>query len=207
MATYVDINTQEVKTKEEWIKVFSNISLPKYWTGDILTKLNLSPLIYSNPPEDTVSIHYVQDGVTRDLAGLWVTAWKAVPKFEEYTEEDGTVVTVEEQVASAEAERIAYSMANIQEELTQDVKERLDTFAQTRMYDDILSACTYTTSPVAYMKAEADYCLEVRSLTWEALRQTLEDVHNGVIAVPNSFEDIEHLLPVLEWPEFVEETV
>ena len=206
MATYVNITTQEVKTKEDWIKFFSNVSLPKYWTKEVLDKLNLAPLIQSKAPTASASTYYIKDGVTRDLAGLWVTKWKEIPKYEEYTTEEGVTVTVAEQLAEAEAERIAHFMENIQQDLTQKVKERLDTFAQTKMYDDILSACTYTTSPVGYMKDEADYCLSVRSLTWEALRQTLADVQSGTIPIPESFDDIEHLLPTLEWP-VLEETV
>ena len=77
---------------------------------------------------------------------------------------------------------------------------RLDDFAKTRNYDNILSACTYATSTVAQFAAEGQYAATARDATWAALYAVLAEVLAGTRPVPAGFEDVAPLLPVLEWP-------
>ena len=89
----------------------------------------------------------------------------------------------------------------IQKEVTEGTQLRLDTFARTRNYDGILSACTYATSSIPKFQAEGQYCVNVRDSTWAALYSILAEVQEGTRPIPSSYEDIEGDLPALTWPE------
>jgi hypothetical protein len=80
------------------------------------------------------------------------------------------------------------------------IQQRLDTFAQSRGYDGILSACTYATSQVPKYQQEGQYCVNIRDQTWYAAYQIMEAVVAGTRSLPSGYEEIESELPVLEWP-------
>lgn len=77
---------------------------------------------------------------------------------------------------------------------------RLDSFAQTRNYDGILSACTYATSGVTKFAAEGQYCVDARDATWSALYTIMGEVLAQTRPMPESFADVAPLLPALAWP-------
>lgn len=78
---------------------------------------------------------------------------------------------------------------------------RLDTFAQTRNYDGILSACTYANSSVPKFAAEGQCCVDARDATWSALYNIMNEVIAMTRPMPESFADIVDDLPALAWPE------
>lgn len=79
------------------------------------------------------------------------------------------------------------------------VQSRLDTFARTRDYDGILSACTYSSSTVAKFAAEGAYCVQARDTHWSSCYQLMADVQAGRRAVP-TVGDVLALMPALVWP-------
>ena len=81
-----------------------------------------------------------------------------------------------------------------------ETQARLDTFAQTRGYDRILSACTYASSANAGFSAEGQYCVIARDTTLATLYSIMADVEQGLRGVPSGYSDIKAELPVLEWP-------
>lgn len=85
-------------------------------------------------------------------------------------------------------------------EVTAATQKRLDDFAKTRNYDGILSACTYATSSVPKFAAEGQYAVDKRDQTWAALYAFMADVQEGLQTMPAGFEDVEPLLPSLNWP-------
>lgn len=93
------------------------------------------------------------------------------------------------------------STAEIQKNIVQATQQRLDDFARTRNYDNIMSACTYATSTVPRFAAEGQYCVTARDNTWATLYQILDEVKAGTRPMPSGYADIEPLLPVLEWPQ------
>jgi hypothetical protein len=99
-----------------------------------------------------------------------------------------------------EANQAAAAQA-LQQSIVDATQQRLDDFARTRNYDGILSACTYTTSAIPKFAAEGQYAVQARDATWAALYQFMADVQTGAQPVPSGFEDVEPLLPELEWPE------
>lgn len=85
---------------------------------------------------------------------------------------------------------------------TRAVQERLDAFARTRNYDGIMSAATYATSTVPKFKAEGQYAVEARDLTWAKGYAILADVLSGARPIP-TIEEVIAELPPLAWPEVV----
>ena len=88
----------------------------------------------------------------------------------------------------------------IKEQIIAATQNRLDQFAQTRGYDNILSACTYATSPTAKFSSEGQYCVVQRDATWAKLLEILADVETGIRPLPDSYQEIEPELPPLVWP-------
>ena len=84
-------------------------------------------------------------------------------------------------------------------EILMATQQRLDDFARTRNYDNILSACTYATSTVPQFQAEGQRAVDLRDLTWASLYQLLGEVQNGTRPIPTSYSDIESELPALSW--------
>ena len=133
--------------------------------------------------------------------GAWEQQWEVVSKFQEYTDEEGTLHTVQEQEEAALAADALAKANALKESITVQVQLRLDTFARTRNYDGILSACTYATSTIPKFQAEGQYCVNARDGTWAALYSILAEVQEGTRPIPSSYEDIEGDLPILTWPE------
>jgi hypothetical protein len=88
----------------------------------------------------------------------------------------------------------------IQSEIVASTQQRLDTFAQTRNYDSILSACTYATDTNPKFSAEGQYCVGARGATWTKLAEMLAEVEAGTRPMPTGYADIESELPPLVWP-------
>lgn len=79
------------------------------------------------------------------------------------------------------------------------IQRRLDAFARTRGYDNILSACTYANSTVPQFAAEGKYVMEARDSTWVAAISILEAVQSGARPMP-TWDEVEAELPALMWP-------
>lgn len=88
----------------------------------------------------------------------------------------------------------------LQSEIVQAVQLRLDTFAQTRNYDSILSACTYATSVIEKFSSEGQYAVNARDMTWAELYTILGEVQGGLRPMPTGYSEIESELPLLSWP-------
>lgn len=95
---------------------------------------------------------------------------------------------------------VADGAARVQAAVIAATQLRLDTFAQTRNYDGILSACTYATSGVTKFAAEGQYCVDARDATWATLYTIMGEVLAQTRPMPESFADVAPLLPALAWP-------
>lgn len=87
----------------------------------------------------------------------------------------------------------------LQREIIDETQLRLDTFAQARGYDGILSACTYVTSQVPRFSQDAQIAVASRDATWAKLYEVLTEVETAQRPMPKDFTDIENELPVLTW--------
>ena len=150
----------------------------------------------------------------------WDITWPADPSLAPYYNKrtqrlkeikdingDYNVWLVEEKSqAEIVTETINYFVENTQ--------NRLDTFAQSRGYDNVNSAAKYkdiTDAEIAALsaaerplvtkfRAECRHLAIATASTWAKLYLILGEVEAGTRPAPASFADIEPLLPVLAWP-------
>lgn len=85
--------------------------------------------------------------------------------------------------------------------VVQATQSRLDNFARNRGYDNILSACTYATSTIPKFSAEGQVAVTARDSTWSRLYELLNEVEAGLRPIFSSIDEVESLLPILEWPQ------
>lgn len=97
------------------------------------------------------------------------------------------------------AEEIELEQKLLKDSIVSAAEQRLNVFANSRGYDNILSLCTYASSTVPKFAIEGQYGVGVRDATWAKLYEILAEVESGVRPPPTSFADIEPELPVLEW--------
>lgn len=89
----------------------------------------------------------------------------------------------------------------IKQEIIDQVQLRLDEFAQSRNYHNMLSACTYATSADPRFSAEGQHCVDLRDATWNVLYTVLAEVEAETRPMPQGFADIESELPILTWED------
>ena len=92
-------------TKSQLKAESTNTSLPKVWTAATLESLGVDPVLASPKPDVGDYEVAVGDGAVKD-GDNWVEAWKAQPMFTQYVDEDDAVVTVEQQIADYEAQKL-----------------------------------------------------------------------------------------------------
>lgn len=78
------------------------------------------------------------------------------------------------------------------------VQARLDTFARTRYYDGILSACTYAGDPIPRFASDGQRCIDLRGATWDACNTVLAEIQAGERPMPTEAELLA-ALPELTW--------
>lgn len=158
---------------------FPNVSFPSVITDSDLLAVSVLPVTLTPKPEHNPIIHKAVEAAPALVNGQWVQRWTVEP------------LTPQEQQAVA---------LRIKQEILDATQARLDNFARTRNYDNILSACTYATSTVPKFAAEGQYCVNARDSTWATLYTILAEVQAGTRPMPSGYADIEPLLPVLGWP-------
>ncbi len=89
--------------------------------------------------------------------------------------------------------------SQIQKSATARVQQLLDQFAQTKGYDSMASACSYSASTIASYAAEGATAIKLRDETWSSLYSYLSSVESGASPLPKSFADIQAKLPTLSW--------
>jgi len=99
MSEYRIRSTGEVKTQGQIRSMHPNVSLPKVWNANVNDTLGIDPVLASpkrDPSGDYKAV--VRNGVEQDANGNWVWAWTENDMFQEYTDDEGTVVTVQDQI-------------------------------------------------------------------------------------------------------------
>lgn len=145
----------------------------------------------------------VLDDSALDIHGNKIVRWVIKDMFSDYTNEEGVLVTKAEQETEHLAKLAKEKADSIVKQITDATSQRLDSFAKTRNYDSILSACTYATSSVPQFAKEGKYCVNMRDATWAALYGIMQEVEAGTRPMPTGYADIESELPVLDWANAV----
>ena len=86
----------------------------------------------------------------------------------------------------------------IQAHLTQVVQNYMDKTVQTRGYDNIHTACTYSNSTDETFRAEGAACVSWRDAVWRKCYDILAEVKAGTREIPTE-EELLAELPVLDW--------
>ena len=112
----------------------------------------------------------------------------------------GVTTTEVEDVVVEEEAPIEYvpTQADIIAGYTQQVQSYLDTTAQTRGYDGILSLCTYVTSTNTTFAKEGQIGVVWRDAVWSKCYEILAEVQAGTREAPT---DIIGELPIINWGE------
>lgn len=155
------------------------VSYPAQPTDETLESCNVYRVTPMLPPAYDPNSYKLVELLPVMVHGAWEQAWSVVPL-------DQDEVTARQQQVKAE--------------ITEQVQQRLDTFAQSRGYDNIVSACSYATSQHQKYGAEGRYCVQARENTWDALFAIEAEVVAGTRPLPNGYADIEAELPALVWP-------
>lgn len=148
-------------------------------------------VVFPAPPPayNTVTEYAKEIAPVLTSKGTWEQQWEVVKRYDNQADEDAAV-------AADQAAQNAATQASI----IQQTQARLDVFAMTRNYDNILSACSYSTSPTLKFSTEGQYCVAQRDATWAKLLEILDEVTAGTRPVPTGYAEIEPELPPLVWP-------
>lgn len=102
-------------------------------------------------------------------------------------------------VETLSSEEIQYKNINLEQELKKQVQQRLDKFAQTRGYTDIVSACSYALSTNEEFRVEGKCCVSLRDRTWEKLFELLNDAKENKNKIIPDYNKIKQFLPPTVW--------
>ena len=99
MSEYRIRSTGEVKTQGQIRSMHPNVSLPKVWNANVNEALGIDPVLASPKPDASGDYKtVVRNGAEQDANGNWVWAWTENDMFQEYTDDDDNVVTVQAQI-------------------------------------------------------------------------------------------------------------
>ena len=114
MSEYRIKATGEVKTQGQIRKDNPNMSLPRVWNSNVCEALGIDPVLIAPAPAPSGEYKsVVRDGVTQDANGNWVYAWKEQDMFQDYTDEEGNVVTKTDQENDYTAKKLAEAAKNV----------------------------------------------------------------------------------------------
>lgn len=160
--------------------LFPNVSFPPAGPNDIfLTENSAMPLVSWEPFDmDTEKLEnttpYIKDGIVY----TYVKLTKSPEELQEQTE------------------KARQSAINL---ISARAQSKLDMFAKTRNYDNMLAACSYATSSNIKLKEEGQRCVDLRDQVWTVLFELFDEISSGTRTLPCTFEDIQSLLPELSW--------
>ena len=144
-----------------------------------LASFGVYPVTPVDPPPHDALTETLVEGAPVEIGAGWIQTWT---------------------VQQASPQEIAERQQDIRDAMTARVQQRLDDFARTRGYDNIVSACSYATSTHAKYGPEGRYCVTARENTWDVMFSIEAQVQAGLRPIPMTYEEIESELPVLEWP-------
>lgn len=117
--------------------------------------------------------------------------------------EDGKVyAVVVEEIPPGELYAIAQAKQGaLVDAFTNAAQQYLDNFANSRGYDNIVSAASYVASTIPRYASEAQRCIVLRDQWWYTLDGILKQVLEGQRPIPESFDDLLPELPALTWED------
>jgi hypothetical protein len=106
MSQYRIRSTGEIQSEMQIRAANSHRSLPRVWNDNVFDLLGIDPVFASTKPAPSSDYKIVvRDGVEQNDQGEWVWAWTENDMFQEYTDNEGNLVTVQVQIDASLAKR------------------------------------------------------------------------------------------------------
>lgn len=154
---------------------FPQTSFPADLSQSDLSEFGVFPVTQiPKPSSDYTQI--VIEGQPMNVGGAWTQVWIV---------RDAT-----------DAEEAA-AFAQLQVTYEQAIQQHLDTTAQSRGYDNMMSACSYAAGTHPKFSVEGRDCLAWRSSVWEKSYEILTAVKNKTRPLPTIEEVIAELPPIV----------
>lgn len=177
--SYVNVNTLEKLEAADIMIAHPEVSFPnRSWSDEELAPYGYADLIMPQDHPIPGTYEKLIETTPKKIDDKWYIQFEVVPMTEEE-------VSVKKQY--------------IQSDIIFRTQSRLDNFAQTRGYDNILSLATYATSTIPKFQQEGQYGVEVRDATWTKLYEIFDEIEAGTRPYPENYESIESELPDLQW--------
>lgn len=178
--SYVNINTLETVEAVDIMLAHPNVSFPnRGWYDEDILPFGYAELHF--PVEHPLPGTYEKlvETTPKEIDGKWYKQFEVVPMT---------------------AKEIEITNITFRTNLIEETKGYLNQWANTKDYDNITSLCTYANSSNPVYKAEGEYGVIARDVTWNKIYEILADVEANIRPMPTSFNSIKHELPILEWP-------
>ena len=108
MSQYRIRSTGEIQSEMQIRAANSHRSLPRAWNDNVFDLLEIDPVFSSPKPAPSSDYKIVtRDGVEQNAQGEWVWAWTENDMFQEHTDAQGNLVSVQDQIDAALSERSA----------------------------------------------------------------------------------------------------
>ena len=141
-----------LKTQGEIRSLNLNTSFPKVWDAAVCNHLQIDPVLASpQPTPNDLQVVYL-NGAIQDNNGNWVENWQLRDKFSTYTNNEGVIVTKEEQ-ETTHTQKIADDKAS-------EIRTKRD---------KLLSECDWVVVKAKETNTEI-------SSDWATYRQALRDI-------------------------------
>ena len=150
MSEYRIKETGEILSQGQVRRIHSNTSLPKVWDANVCSALGIDPVLASPKPDTTGYTQAVRNGATQDANGNWVTAWRVVDMFSDYTDDEGVTHTKADQEAAYQADLDAKAKESVIAEINATFEEEIAAVKAGYTEDEIKSWPQQITEAQAY---------------------------------------------------------
>ena len=150
MSEYRIKETGEILSQGQVRRIHSNTSLPKVWDANVCSALGIDPVLASPKPDTTGYTQAVRNGATQDANGNWVTAWRVVDMFSDYTDDEGVTHTKADQEAAYQADLDAKAKESVIADINATFEEEIAAVKAGYTEDEIKSWPQQVTEAQAY---------------------------------------------------------
>jgi hypothetical protein len=180
MKHYININTLEYPVFENTIKQrVRGVS----WSKNFTPPADYAEVFSSPKPIVDTLIYKINEGVPElKEDGKWYQTWST------------RMLT---QIERLEVKNFA--LESLRSRLITTASSKLDQFARSRGYDNINSACSWSSSAIEKFKSEGERCSKLRDDTWNKILEIINDLYLGNRPSTASIEDLLQELPNLSW--------
>lgn len=197
MQYYLDENTNELLTESEIKARHPETSFPVPFSEIWQYKL-----VFNTPQPITTELQVAYiDGTEIDSKGNLVTKWSIKDKFNDYTNEEGFLVTKAEQEVAYTTQLAEVKIKTARESMTNAVQTLVDSKAREFRWDDIKSARAGAGVPLEGTESIAEVAIHteaVKLAKWDrAVWAKAGEIEAAVLAGTREIPTVEELLAEL----------